>query len=120
MIYSVRDGDRGVMLRGVSRVFRAVAHGMPLSLRAQVLIRHQYYDRCNNMLSPALRSEVAHHLHGYMLDGVHFFSCDEPKERERFTVAVARHLKMAVYGKGEPIVAGGKAEMARHLGFARE
>ena len=72
------------------------------------IIRQRYYEKLRGLLSPTLRGEISHQAHEKWLRNVPFFTCGDPFERRRFTVAIAERLTLTVFGKSEVIVAAGE------------
>merc|ERR1719502_1899622 len=63
--------------------------------------RQEFYQEVLLVMSPALRGEIAVRQCGEWIAKVPFFTCKDPAERERFTVAVACVLNRACFASGE-------------------
>ena len=75
----------------------------------KMMQRQEFYQDVLQVMSPQLRGEMAMRQCGDWIAKVRFFCCDDPAERERFTMAVACVLKRACFAGMEPIFKPGDA-----------
>ena len=79
------------------------------------MLRQRYYHKLLELMSPALRGEVAMYTHGAWIQQITFLCCDNEEERTRFIVQIALALDGRAYAPDELIYSCGEVADALYI-----